>query len=307
MSSINSAGPRRDEQRAPLRVDEPTRWSGVRRGCPRPVLWRWRSRLRAVVGVACFVVASRSPSHAAVEPTVPQPRGYVSDYVGILDAGTVSELDRLIGELKRQTGAEIAVVVVETTAPLDAFNYAMKIAEAWKPGTAGKDNGVVFLVAVKDRKLYILTGYGVEGVLPDGKVGEIRDRVVLPAFRGNDYPRGIRSGTRAIAEIIARGSGVQLGGQPDTAQPPSSQRAFPLLLVLVLIVAVILVLAASRGSSGPSGFGGTQRRWRRTGFGGAFPGSFGGDFGGGGFGGGGGGFGGFGGGSFGGGGAGGSW
>ena len=63
----------------------------------------------------------------------------------------------------------------------------MAIAEQWKPGAKGKDNGVVFLVAVDDREMQILTGYGVEGALPDGKVGEIRDRLVVPAFRAGDY------------------------------------------------------------------------------------------------------------------------
>ena len=103
----------------------------------------------------------------AVEPTLPRPQGFVSDYVGVVDAATRRDLDVLIEELKAKTGAEIAVVVVDSMAPLTPFDYAMKIAEAWKPGTRGKDNGVVFLVAVKDREMFILTGYGGEGVLPD--------------------------------------------------------------------------------------------------------------------------------------------
>jgi uncharacterized protein len=264
------------------------------------VLRRDRWRLGACITVVCLVVALWSEASTAADPTVPQPRGYVSDYVGALDAGTVSELDGLIGELKRATGSEIAVVVVGSTAPLDAFDYAMKIAEAWKPGAPGKDNGVVFLVAVKDRKVFILTGYGIEGALPDGKVGEIRDRLVLPAFRDGDYARGIRAGTQALAELIARDAGVRLSGQRQA--PPPRSGSPPLGLILVVLVAIILLMAMSRVPRGPAGFGG-----RRRGFGGPYPGSFGGGFGGGGFGGGGGGFGGFGGGGFGGGGAGGSW
>jgi uncharacterized protein len=227
---------------------------------------------------------------AGVEPTVPAPRGYVSDYVGVIDAPTARYLEGLVDELKQKTGAEIAVVVVNSTAPLTAFDYAMKVAEAWKPGGKGKDTGIVFLVAVKDHQMFVLTGYGLEGILPDGKVGEIRDRLVRPAFRQGDYSGGIRAATEEMAAIIARGTGVQLqGARPlPPAQRPRSSIVSGLLPILLLIIFVLLVfrfplLPFFMGMGGPRG-----------GFGG-------------GFGGGGGGFGGFGGGSFGGGGAGGDW
>jgi uncharacterized protein len=257
-------------------------------------------------GAGLVVALGWKPASAAtVEPTVPVARGYVSDYVGVLGAATIRDLDALIGELKDKTGAEIAVVVVNSTQPLTAFDYAMKIAEAWKPGRAGKDNGVVFLVAVGDRRMFILTGYGVEAWLPDGKVGEIRDQLVRPAFRRGDYASGIRAATQALAAIIAQGEGVQLNTAPPAPSrgpPPASPVAVLVLLLLLLVVLMVFVrfpffpvVGGRRGLGG--GFGG-------GGFGG---GGFGGGFGGGGFGGGGGGFGGFGGGGFGGGGAGGDW
>ncbi len=232
-------------------------------------------------------------SVGAAEPTVPVPRGYVSDYVGVVDAGTRQHLDALIGELKQQTGAEIAVVVVNSTAPLTAFDYAMKIAEAWKPGAKDKHNGIVFLAAIADHQMYILTGYGVEGVLPDGKVGEIRDRLVRPAFRRGDYSGGIRAATEAMAAIIAQAAGVQLHGAPRYAPHPQPAVVSGLLPILLLI---IFVLLAFRFPLLPLFMGWPGGR-----------GGFGGGFGAGGFSGGGGGFGGFGGGSFGGGGAGGDW
>lgn len=186
------------------------------------------------------------------------------------------------------------MAVVESTAPLTAFDYAMKIAETWKPGAAGKDNGVVFLVARRDRELFILTGYGVEGVLPDGKVGEIRDRLVLPAFQRGDYAGGIRAATEAMAALIAAGEGVTLSGAPRRVVPPPS----PVWVwALLLALGIVIFLAVSSGMPLWLLFAGGGRRMRRAGFGGI----------GGGFGGGAGGFGGFGGGGFGGGGAGGKW
>jgi uncharacterized protein len=190
---------------------------------------------------------------------------------------------------------------VETTAPLSAFDYAMRVAETWKPGAKGKDNGVVFLIAVQDRELFIATGYGVEGALPDGLVGEIRDRVVVPRFKQGNLAGGIRAGTEALAERIAREYGVTLSAAPRAAPPPPRPvgRGIGPGGFLILIVVLILLF---RSGLWPLLF--LPRHGRRFGrsFGG---GGFGGH--GGGFGGAGGGFGGFGGGGFGGGGAGGRW
>ncbi|MBY0279709.1 TPM domain-containing protein [Candidatus Binatia bacterium] len=261
--------------------------------------------LAGALALLAVVVLAVAPTRAATI-SVPQPQGYVSDFAGILDAGTKARLTNVIRELKEKTGAEIAVVTVRTTKPETAFDYAMAIAEQWKPGTKGKDNGVVFLVATDDRELQILTGYGVEGPLPDGKVGEIRDRLVVPAFRAGDYARGIADATTTMASLIAADAGVKLTGVPPPTRrrAPSGGGGLGLLLLLILL---IVVLSRMGGGGGGSGM-----RRRRGGFAGPIILGGGGGFGrGGGFGGGGfggdGGFGGFGGGGFGGGGAGGKW
>jgi len=244
------------------------------------------------------VAAIRAES---VEPTVPVARGFVSDNVGVVDAGTRDQLEKLIAELKAKTGAEIAVVVVRTTQPLSAFDYAMRIAEEWKPGAAGRDNGVVFLVAVEDREIFILTGYGVEGALPDGRVGSIRDRLVVPAFRRGDYAGGIAAATVEMAHIIAADAGVELSGAPPPRVAPENQVSGRAMLVLLVLLFGLILLIRSNPFLAQALLSGSGRR-RRGGFGG---GGFGGFGGGGGSGGG--GFGGFGGGGFGGGGAGGRW
>jgi uncharacterized protein len=229
----------------------------------------------------------------AAEPPVPAPTGWVTDLAGVLPPETRDRITRLVDELRAKTGAEVAVVTVETTAPLDDFTYAMRIADAWKPGRKGEDTGVVFLVATRDRKLRVLVGYGLEAVLPDGLVGEIADREVVPAFRAGRVAEGVWRGVAALAARIAAARGVELTGAP----PPAAGRPAPVpvpgwVVLVVLVLFLVMLYQASRPS-----------RFRRGGF---YPFGFGG-FGGGGFGGGGGGFGGFGGGSFGGGGAGRSW
>jgi uncharacterized protein len=230
---------------------------------------------------------------------VPRPEGFVTDRAGVIDPATKDRLTALLGELQQKTGAEIAVLTVDTTEPLDDFSYAMQVAEAWKPGRKKEDTGLVVLVAVKDRKVRILTGYGLEEILPDGLVGEIRDREMLPAFRAGDMSGGIWNGVGELANRIAVSRGVQLTGAPQARPAEPTQQALPLWVVL-LLVAVVLLMSVRRSGGG---------RGLRSGGGPVIlPGGFGGGRGGfGGFGGGGGGFGGFGGGDFGGGGAGGSW
>jgi len=238
----------------------------------------------------------------AQEPTLATPQAFITDSVGVIDAPTRRQLEALLTELQAKTGAEVAIVVVRSTQPLSAFDYAMKIAEQWRPGSRQRDNGVVFLVAIDDRQMYILTGYGVEGVLPDGRVGEIRDRLVRPQFRGGNYSAGIRDATREIASILAADAGVELTGVPPPRTSPNVELSGRQMLLLVLATLLVLYLI-TRGGAATLLIGGP----RRYGPGPGIPGSFGGGFGGGGFGGHGGGFGGFGGGGFGGGGAGGSW
>lgn len=275
--------------------------------------WRAARAGRALLALLAIVFACGSLGADARAATiaVPKPQGYVTDLAGVIDAGTRTKLTNLIQELKDKTGAEIAVVTVRTTQPETAFDYAMAIAEQWKPGAKGKDNGVVFLVAVDDRELQILTGYGVEGALPDGKVGAIRDQLVVPAFRRGDYARGIADATTELAATIAADAGVQLTGAPA---PRIAQRrrgggggeALAIGLLVLLFIVAEMVQRARGGRS-------LRSRRRRGGFG--APIIFGGGLGRGGFGRGGGfgggfgngGFGGFGGGGFGGGGAGGKW
>ena len=250
-----------------------------------------------LLGAFALVLALALPLTAA-DVRLPALRGFVTDEARVLSAAEHARLTSVIEGLRARTGAEIAVVTVPTTAPLDDFDYAMRLAEAWKPGHEKTDTGVVFLVATQDRKLRVLVGYGLEGILPDGLVGEIQDREIVPEFRAGRLGPGIVRGVEALATRIERGLDGQ--EQPPAPRAKGGVPAWVVLLVIVVVVAMMLYEARS----GPRGLRG-GRRWGPPV---VWPGGFGGRRGGfGGFGGGGGGFGGFGGGSFGGGGAGRSW
>src|SRR5438876_5172437 len=193
--------------------------------------------MRSLLALLAAVVITLA--HGA-EPPVPVPQGYVTDLAHVIGPDVRARIERVNQELRDKTGAEIAVVTVETTAPLDDFTYAMRIADAWKPGRKREDTGVVFLVATRDRKLRVLVGYGLEGILPDGLVGEIEDREVVPAFRAGRVDDGVWQGVAALAERIAAARGVTLGNAPAArpeAPPPVTLPSWVFVLVVILIIA----------------------------------------------------------------------
>jgi uncharacterized protein len=226
---------------------------------------------------------------------IPQPAGWVNDFANVIDQGNDGKLRSLIEEVEQKTSTEIAVVTVTSIAPYDEKEYARLLFDNWKPGKKGKDNGVLVLLAVKERRWRIESGYGVEGILPDGLCGEIGRTYMVPRFKEGSYGEGLYQGARAIANIIAKDAHVTLAAlgnfeEINTEKQPSSNIPNGAEQVIIIIVVIIIVVISNLGTHGNRYYGG-----------GYSGGSWGGGFGGGG----GGGFGGFGGGGGGGGGAGG--
>ena len=263
-------------------------------------------RLAGLLSIALLVAITVSPAAAAPASTdaaIPAYTGYVTDVAGVMDEPTQAKLEAFLDQVQKKTGAQFAVLVVQSTAPLTPTDYKVRVFEAWKIGQQGKDNGLLMLVAMTEREVRFETGYGLEGALPDGLQSRIVRREVAPRFQAGDYGGGITQGVLACAARIAAEQGVtlewngaELRYDSGEGRPRSSRSS----LLLALLVFMIIVSVMNRLNGGG----------RRGGFGG-YGGGFGGGWGGGGFGGGGGGgggsFGGFGGGSSGGGGGGGNW
>ncbi|MFN5969390.1 MAG: TPM domain-containing protein [Microcystis sp.] len=162
---------------------------------PHPVIWL------SSLCVAFFLVPC--PGLALTVQEVPNPRqvsgGWVTDKAEILQPETETQLNQMIARLEAKNGAEIAVVTVPETAPAASpKEFTTNLFNYWKIGKKGQDNGVLFLISVKDRRVEIETGYGVEGILPDGKVGNIIKTQITPRFRQKDFDGGTLAGTRAI-------------------------------------------------------------------------------------------------------------
>jgi uncharacterized protein len=137
---------------------------------------------------------------------IPVPIGWVNDFAGVVTAEYKDKLNSLIGELQEKTSAEIAVVTITSIAPYDEKGYARLLFDNWKPGKIGKDSGILVLLAVKERRWRIETGYGVEGILPDGLCGEIGRNYMVPYFKEGKYSEGLYYGVIAIAKVISKDS-----------------------------------------------------------------------------------------------------
>lgn len=241
-----------------------------------------------------FAVALRSEPVSQLHAS-----NYVNDFAGVLDSGTVADLNDLCRQVDQKAHAQIAVVTVKSLDGSDIESYAVDLFHKWGIGSKSTDHGVLILVAVDDHRYRIEVGYGLEPILNDAKVGDF-GREAVPLLRQNNYNQAVSLMTNRVADVIAQDAGVTLNtaSRPPPQQQPDNDLGSSggsILLIIVIILLVLftplrrllfwwLLLGGGRGGWGGGGWGG-----------------------GGGFGGGGGGFGGFGGGSSGGGGASGSW
>jgi uncharacterized protein len=238
---------------------------------------------------------------AAAEPALPPaPTAYFNDYAQLVRPATAQALNAQLDQFERATSNQIVVAIFpHLPADADLFDYTQRLAQAWKVGRKGRDNGAVLFVFSQDHKLQIQTGYGLEPVLTDALAKRIIEDEIAPRFRSGDYDGGMTAG---VAALLAAAQGEYKGNGRTVGDSQSSQGGIPhggVLLIFLLIVGWSFIRSrhhdvySRNGRSGAWGGG----PW-------IFPGGGGGGFGGGG--GGGGGFSG-GGGGFGGGGAGGSW
>jgi uncharacterized protein len=240
---------------------------------------------------------------AAIDISKLQPQGYVSDFAGVVDARSKADLEKYARLVKERTGAELAFVTVDTLDDDPIEDVANKLYAQWGVGVKGKDEGLLLLLAIKDRRSRLEIGYGLEPILPDGLSGEVL-RNMRPALREGDYGDAFIAAAQSMGTRIAQAKNVTLDGselQP-TRQRDEEGGIPPIVIILGVIAIIIFLNSVSHNSGGPRMGGGGPIIW--GGGGGRWPRS------GGGFGGfdsGGGGFGGFGGGSSGGGGASSNW
>lgn len=266
---------------------------------------------RGIAGA--IVIVTFGATAALAQPAPPVVSGTVNDFARVIDAPSARELDRRIQALHRASGDVVVVATVQTFQPYaDIKEYAVKMFENQGRGVGerGKDNGLLIVVAVEDRKVGIEVGYALEGFVTDGFAGQTIREAILPQFRQGQYGKGLLAGTTRVISRIAEGRGVQLQDVPSEVPAPAPRPGQDFAHALrVLLFILFIIFIVSRRSRRRRYWGvGPWSGWN-SGVGpfGSGHGGFGGGFGGFGGGGGGGGFGGFGGGRSGGGGASGGW
>jgi len=284
-----------------------------------------------------FLLIASFPQRAPAQIALPKFEALVTDLTGTLTAQQQASLDDKLRQFQARKGAQVAVLMLPSTAPEDIAQFGIRLAEQWKVGRKGTDDGLILIVAKDDRAMRFEVGYGLEGALPDALAGRVINETIAPLFKQGDFYGGINAGLDQVIRVL---DGEPLP-PPDQAWKPREKGGAPwpflvfaflvfggvlnrifgrlggagvagligagviwwitakVILALGGFIGLFLVGLLFGGMGGP-GFGGPGGRgvFRDVGRGGGF---------GGGFGGGGGGFGGGGGGSFGGGGASGRW
>ena len=237
----------------------------------------------------------------SVIPDRPNPPRLVNDFVGVLSSIERDQLEQKLRAYNDSTSTQITIVIVRTTEPYPIGDFAFRVGRKWGVGQKGKNNGLVLAWATQTRKVYIATGYGLEGAVPDAIAKRIISNTIVPAFRQEQYYQGLDAAT---TEIIQRAQG-EYKGDPDDNTDGGGGSFFVWLFIFMIVIYFISRRSGGGGSNRNRGGGffppvffptSTYSGWGRSSGGGGWSG-----------GGGGGGFGGFGGGSFGGGGAGGSY
>jgi uncharacterized protein len=228
-------------------------------------------------------------------PPRPSPPRLVNDLADQLNGTEEAELERKLVAYNDSTSTQIAVVIVPTVEPYAIADYAFKLGREWGVGQEGKNNGIVLLWAPNDRKVFIATGYGMEGAIPDAIAKRIVSQEIIPEFKNQMYYRGLDRGVDALMRYAA--------GEYQAEASDGSEEGFPpgLLVFLFVFFIILFIILRNRGgggsggrgyrsSGGPiiwpysthSGWGSSSGSWGGGGSGGGFGGFGGGSFGGGG-------------------------
>ena len=242
-----------------------------------------------VLCAAIFIALTAGAGLAAEK--YPSPKGRaVNDFAQVIDQANAAKMESLATEILQKTGTAVVVATMPELGSTEEITlYVTGLYKAWGIGKKGEDKGVLIFLAVKERKIRIETDYGVEGILPDGLIGEILDKYVVPQLKTGETGKALYNAMFACGAYIAKDAGVQLTGvaAPYRAKARPEQKGLNVFAIIFFLIAAAVLLGTKKGrqmlpwilllllsSSGRGGGGG--------GFGGGFGGFGGGGSGGGG-------------------------
>ena len=202
-----------------------------------------------------------------------KPTGSITDRADLLPPAQEQKLRKTLDNLSTQTGAALVVVTLPSMEGGQIDDFTNRLFEKWGVGQTEQDNGVMLLVAVKERKMRIEVGYGLEGTVTDGKAGEIRDTYILPYFKNGQMAAGIESGTLALANLIAKHHKIEPPEKPSALPQSQQNNNWPLIIPIIIAIAIVSSIRGNhynrrRYYGGSGWYVGSSGGYSRGGFGG---------------------------------------
>jgi uncharacterized protein len=170
---------------------------------------------------------------------VPKLQGYVNDYAGMMSPSVKSEIEEELRSFEHSDSTQIVILTIPSLEGENLEEFSIKVAEAWKIGQLGKDNGILFIVSQQERKIRIEVGRGLEGKLTDLMAGRIIDQVIKPRFKQGDFDLGFKEGVSALIDVTR--------GDFKAEQSPFQRRQkdFPPFLTFLLFFGIFILIVGS--------------------------------------------------------------
>ena len=217
-----------------------------------------RRHFGAVLAAVAFAIAASAAAWDTPKDglrPVPPLTSQVTDLTGTLSAAERQALESKLRDWETRTTNQLVVLIVPSTAPEPIEEYSLRVAEAWKIGQKGKDNGAIFLIAKDDKRMRIEVAYGFEGVLTDVTARRIIGETVAPYFKQGQFSAGINAGVDRIIEVIGKGEPLP-ADTPKRAAPRHSFDYGNLLIILLVAVPIVgTILRSMFGNIGGSAIG----------------------------------------------------
>ena len=203
-----------------------------------------------LIGTLCAVICLSSQASAL---DVPPLTGRVVDLAHVLPPATIADLSARLQAHEDQSSNQVAVLIIPSLEGEPLFDYSHRVATTWKLGQKDIDNGALLLVAIKDRKVRIEVGYGLEGTLTDARSAQIIRHEIVPQFRAGDFAAGVSAGVDAILKTI---QGTYRAPERRPATVPSGERLGEVLFAIVIGVVIGLALSRAHRFLGAAAGGG---------------------------------------------------
>lgn len=208
--------------------------------------------MKKFFSVLCFgLILSVIFTVSSFAVKLPEPTNdfFVNDFASVISDEDKSELMKIGEALYSKTGAQVVVVTVDTLDGTDVSEYALELGRKWGVGDKEKNNGVVLLLAVSERKVTIQVGYGLEGRLTDGKTGRILDNYAIPYFKSNNFSMGLTEAYKAIVSEVYAEYGETPPENLDSYKTNDFQdsKAYKVIRIIILILVIIIIVFGRHG------------------------------------------------------------